>query len=143
MCRSPEWPLPGGRPPGGSSRDLACARHFGADTAWLRPAPARQGPGETRPWRDKALARQAVLVRDCANFGLTRCVRVAGPDEAGPDEAGPDEAGLERLATALDKARDEGPTPRPPCHEDSYGYKRYGGHGYGDHGYGGHGYGDQ
>ena len=108
----------------------------------MRPAPAVQGPGDTRLWRYQALARQAVLVRDCANFGLTRCVRVAGPDEAGPDEAGPDEAGpdeagpdeagpdeagpdeagLKRLATALDKALDkaldEGPTPRPPCHED-------------------------
>ena len=117
MRRAPEWPPPGGRPPGGSSQDLACAPGFGADTAWLRPAPAVQGPGDTRLWRYQALARQAVLVRDCANFGLTRCVRVAGPDEAGPDEAG-----LKRLATALDKALDkaldEGPTPRPPCHED-------------------------
>ena len=63
-----------------------------ADAAWLRPA----------------LARQAILVRDCANFGLSGWVRVAVPDEAG----------LKRLAAALKKALDGEPTPRPRCHED-------------------------
>jgi threonine-phosphate decarboxylase len=37
------------------------------------------------------LARQGVLVRDCANFGLPDTIRVAVPDEAG----------IERLAAAL------------------------------------------
>ena len=59
-----------------------------AGAAWLRPA----------------LARQAVLVRDCANFGLPGSVRVAVPDEPG----------LERLARALDKAMGQGPPPRAP-----------------------------
>ena len=59
-----------------------------AEAAWLRPG----------------LAREAVLVRDCANFGLPGWVRVAVPAEPG----------LERLARALDKVLDEGPPPRPP-----------------------------
>ena len=56
------------------------------------------------PWLRPALARQAVLVRDCANFGLPGWVRVAVPGEAG----------LERLAQALDQALGEGPPPRAP-----------------------------
>jgi histidinol-phosphate/aromatic aminotransferase/cobyric acid decarboxylase-like protein len=45
--------------------------------------------------RDR-LARQGVVVRDCASFGLPGCVRIAVPDAAG----------LARLAAALERATD-------------------------------------
>lgn len=45
-------------------------------------------------WMRDALARQRVLVRDCANFGLHGTVRIAVPDAAG----------IERLLAALDRA---------------------------------------
>jgi len=45
--------------------------------------------------RDR-LARQGVVVRDCASFGLPDCVRIAVPDAAG----------LARLVAALECAAD-------------------------------------
>lgn len=57
-----------------------------ADAPWVLVRDA----GDLR----ERLARRAILVRDCASFGMAGCVRIAVPDHAG----------VERLAAALTSA---------------------------------------
>lgn len=67
-----------------------------SDAPWVLAAAAPEG-------LRAALARHAVVVRDCRSFGLPDHVRVAVPDASG----------LERLDAALARVRDVGDHDRP------------------------------